>query len=77
MFNYLVDKFSNRDEVLAIIQVGSGAIGYRDKYSDLDFAIVVNDTDINDIFKKTLEDVNEKYNVFFFDNMNERKLQLF
>lgn len=77
VFNYLVDKFSQRKEVLAVIQVGSGAIGYRDKYSDLDFAIVVDDTDINDIFKKTQEDVNNKYRVFFFDNMKERKLQLF
>ncbi len=77
VFNYLVDKFSQRKEVLAIIQVGSGAIGYKDKYSDLDFAIVVDDTDINDIFKKTQEDVNNKYRVFFFDNMKERRLQLF
>ena len=77
VFNYLVDKFIKRKEVLAIIQVGSGATGYRDKYSDLDFAIVIDETDINEVFKKTQTDVGEKYNIFFFDNMEERKLQLF
>lgn len=77
VFNYLVEKFKQRNEVLSIIQIGSGAIGYRDKYSDLDFAIVVDDTDIDKIFKKTQDDINEKYNVFFFNNMEERKLQLF
>ena len=77
VFRYLVDKFSQRQEVLSIIQVGSGAVGYRDKYSDLDFAIVTDETNIDLIFKKTQEDVKEKYNVFFFDDMKERKLQLF
>ena len=77
VFDYLVEKFRERNEVLSVIQVGSGAIGYRDKYSDLDFAIVTDGTNIDLIFKKTCEDIKEKYNVFFFDNIKERKLQLF
>lgn len=77
VFNYLVEKFSQRSEVLSIIQVGSGAVGYRDKYSDLDFAIVVDETNIEKIFAKTQSDITEKYNIFFFDNLKERNLQLF
>lgn len=77
VYNYIIDMFKTRDEVISILQVGSGAIGYRDKYSDLDFAIVVDDTNIQEIFKKTYDKMNEKYNIYFFDNMEDRKLQLF
>ena len=77
IFNYLVDKFQQRKEVLGIIQIGSGSIGYKDIYSDLDFAIVIDETNINEVFNKTKLDIVSKYNIFFFDNMKERNLQLF
>lgn len=77
IFNYIVEELKKRDEVISVIQVGSGAIGYRDKYSDLDFAVVIDDSNIEDIFNKTFNSISEKYNIFFFDNMYERKLQLF
>ena len=77
IFNYIVKEFEKREEVISVIQVGSGAIGYRDKYSDLDFAVVIDDSNIDEIFDKTFKSISDKYNVFFFDNMHERKLQLF
>ena len=54
-----------------------GSIGYTDRYSDLNFAIVIEYTNINTIFEKNLEDIKEKYNISFFDNMKNRRLQLF
>lgn len=77
VFNYLVDTFEKIDEVIAVIQVGSGVFGYIDKYSDLDFAIIVDNSSINNIFKRAYEIIKEKYNIVFFDNIEERKLQLF
>lgn len=77
IYDYLVHKFNQRKEVLAVIQVGSGAIGYRDKYSDLDFAIVVDETSIGEVFDKTQSDISKKYKVSFCYNMAEGKLQLF
>ena len=53
VFDYLVEKFRERNEILSVIQVGSGAIGYRDKYSDLDFAIVTNETNITNTTNTT------------------------
>lgn len=77
IFNYVVKEFEKRPEVIAVIQVGSGAIGYRDKYSDLDIAVVIDDSNIEEVFDKTFNTIRDKYNIFFFDNMFERKLQLF
>ena len=77
IFNYVVNGLKKRKEIISVIQVGSGAIGYRDKYSDLDFAVVVDDSNIEEIFEKTFKSISNKYNVFFFDNMKERNLQLF
>ena len=77
IYNYIVDKLKQREEVLSIIQIGSGAVGYRDKYSDLDFAVVVDDGNINDIFNKTKNDIQEKYNIYILDDMYERNLQVY
>ena len=77
IFNYIVNELKKRTEVISVIQVGSGAIGYKDKYSDLDLAVVVDDCNIEEIFDRTFQNISNKYNVFFFDNMYERKLQLF
>jgi len=41
--NIIVEELKKTDDVLAIILVGSGAVGFTDKFSDLDFSIVVDD----------------------------------
>ena len=38
-FNNIVDKFKNRDNILAVILIDSGVNVYKDIYSDLDFLL--------------------------------------
>ena len=77
IFNYIVKEFEKREEVISVIQVGSGAVGYRDKYSDLDIAVIVDDNTNDEIYDKTYNSISSKYNIFDIDNLKERKLQVF
>ena len=77
IFNYIVNEFKNREEVISVIQVGSGAIGYRDKYSDLDIAVVVDNNTKDEVFDKTYKCISDKYSIFDFDDLRERRLQVF
>ena len=43
VLNCLVDNLSVLEEITGLIIVGSGALGFRDKYSDIDIALVYNE----------------------------------
>lgn len=77
ILNKLVEQFNNRPEILSVIQVGSGAIGYKDRYSDLDLVVVIDNSNISDVFKKTNDDIRNLYDIFYVDNMENNNLQLF
>ncbi len=40
ILNELINSFKNRDDISAVILVGSGSYGLRDNYSDIDIALV-------------------------------------
>ncbi len=40
-FEYVVSAAEKCDRIIALVQVGSGAIGYHDERSDLDFVIAL------------------------------------
>lgn len=77
IFECLVEFFKSCNNVISVIQIGSGAIGYKDEFSDLDFAIVVDNSDIIEIFNSTSNFLNSNFSIIKCDNMKERKLQLF
>ena len=48
----LIKGLEEKDEILSVIMVGSGAYGFNDKYSDLDLSLVINDNfKVEDAFK--------------------------
>ena len=73
----LVDIFKAREEISAVILVGSASYGFRDKYSDIDLALVYNEScSLDAIFQKTFEDISSKYNVPVCLNQIGRSLQV-
>ena len=40
-FEYVLSAARKSDRIIALVQVGSGATGYRDERSDLDFVIAL------------------------------------
>ena len=78
ILNQIIDNFKNRDEVLSIILIGSGAIGFRDKLSDLDLAIVIDNLDtLENIFSQTAKEINGVGTIKIQTDMLNRQLQVF
>lgn len=73
----LVDMFKAREEISAIILVGSTSYGFRDNYSDIDLALVYDENCALDaVFQKTIEDINSNYKVSVCLNQLGRNLQV-
>ncbi len=73
----LVDMFKARAEIFAVILVGSASHGFRDKYSDIDVALVYNENcALDSVFQKTFEDISAEYNVAVCLNQLGRSLQV-
>jgi len=73
----LVDMFKERDEISAVILVGSASYGFRDEFSDVDIALVYNENcTLDSVFQKTFEDINSEYNVAVCLNQLGRSLQV-
>ncbi|MBQ4598493.1 MAG: nucleotidyltransferase domain-containing protein [Clostridia bacterium] len=77
ILNQLVMSLQSREDILSVILVGSGAIGFKDKYSDLDLSIVTNDSDIETIFTKTYQDMQQICQIAAYEAIPRRKLQVF
>ena len=78
ILNTLINNFKNREEILSIILVGSTSTGFKDKYSDLDIAIVVDTLDdIDSIFQRTINEISNINKIVSNENMKERCLQVF
>lgn len=78
VLDHLLGELSRLDDVLGVILVGSGAKGFRDKYSDIDIAIVYDvEKNVQDIFDKVYNIVSEKYSVATVLNQYGRNLQIF
>ncbi len=77
ILNTLIEQFQVRNEIVALILVGSASHGFRDIFSDIDIAIVHDDNaDIDNIFQRTLDDIESKYKIKVKFNQPERKLQI-
>lgn len=74
----IIESLKKRDEILSVILVGSGSIGFRDKLSDLDLAIIVKDlNNLNYVFNKTKEEISLIDKIVSEEDMIDRKLQVF
>ena len=60
------------------MQVGSGAVGFTDDHSDLDFVVAL---DSNDSMKEVMDyfhqKVSEKYEIVYYGQIEQRRLEVF
>ena len=66
-FDFILSSTRQCDKIVSLVQVGSGANGYHDDRSDLDFVIAM---DSNDSMLAVMEymhkKISEKYELQFF-----------
>ena len=74
----IIDFCKSNESILSLVLVGSGAVGFTDDISDLDFYLIVdheeNMSDVMDYVKENIEKYNSS---LFFQQMNMRKLQVY
>jgi len=66
------------ENILAAVLVGSGAVGFADEVSDIDFVMVVDaEANILETMKCIKRRIEEYYDVLFFTQMDKRGLQIY
>lgn len=78
VFDYVLNLVKKHTKVVSLVQVGSGAFGYNDDRSDLDFVIALDTNDsMLEVMEYVSQKIKEKYNVIFFSQQENRHLQCF
>lgn len=77
-FEYILSAAQSCDKIISLVQVGSGAIGYHDARSDLDFVVAM---DSNDSMLSVMDYIHrkiaEKYEIFYFKQVEASHLQVY
>jgi len=64
--------------ILSLVLVGSGAVGFTDDFSDLDFYLIANNKEsISNVMGYVNENIKKHNKILFFQQMNERGLQVY
>ena len=75
-FEFVLSAARENDRIIALVQVGSGAAGYRDDRSDLDFVIAL---DSDESMPEVMEYMHQKrsgmFEILFFTQSEPRHLQ--
>ena len=77
-FRFILSAAGNCSRIVALVQVGSGAEGYRDDRSDLDFVIALDsDESMPEVMDYMHREIAGKYGVLFFRQDEPRHLQCY
>lgn len=77
-FDYILSVTKECDRIVALVQVGSGAIGFRDERSDLDFVIALDSDDaMAEVMEYMRRKITERYELVFYTQDETRHLQNF
>jgi len=75
-FEYVLSAARECERIIALVQVGSGATGYRDDRSDLDFVIALDsDGSMPEAMDFIHRKIAEQYDLLFFKQDEPRHLQ--
>ena len=78
VFDFLLDIVKVHSKIISLVQVGSGAFGYNDDHSDLDFVIALDTNDsMFEVMEYVSQKIKEKYDVIFFSQQESRHLQCY
>ena len=77
-FEYVLGAARKCDRIIALVQVGSGAAGYHDERSDLDFVIALDsDESMKEVMDFMRQEITGKYDILFFRQEEARHLQCY
>ncbi len=77
-FDYILSIVKECSKIVSLVQVGSGAIGYHDEYSDLDFVIALDcDDSMSEVMEYMHKKISEKYDLTYFSQAETKRLQVF
>ena len=78
VLDYIVRVGCECNKVVALVQVGSGAIGYHDDWSDLDFVIALDAKESKaEVMDYMHQRIAEIYEMAYFSQQDERNLQCY
>ena len=75
-FEFVLSAARENDRIIALVQVGSGAAGYRDDRSDLDFVIALDSAEsMPEVMEYMHQKISGMFEVLFFTQSEPRHLQ--
>lgn len=78
VFDFILSAAMACDKIVSLVQVGSGAVGYHDERSDLDFVIALDSTDsMSEIMEYMRRQISGKYDLLYHTQDENRHLQVF
>ena len=76
VFDYILSVASQCDKIVSLVQVGSGANGFHDERSDLDFVIALDSGEsMPEVMEYMHREIAAKYELAFFKQDESRHLQ--
>lgn len=77
-FEYVLASAKDCDRIVSLIQVGSGAVGYHDDKSDLDFVAALDaEESMIEAMNYMHRVISDKYELLFFKQVEETHLQVY
>ena len=77
-FDYILSVAAECGRIVSLVQVGSGANGYHDEHSDLDFVIALDSGDsMAEVMEYMHRQISAKYELAYFTQDESRHLQCF
>ena len=77
-FDYILSTARQCGKIISLVQVGSGAKGYHDDRSDLDFVIALDSDDsMTEVMEYMHRRISDKYELLFFKQDKSRHLQCY
>lgn len=78
VFDYILSVARECSKIVSLIQVGSGAVGYHDDYSDLDYIVALDSNEsMPDVMEYIYQKISEKYDLAYFTQVKTKPLQVF
>ena len=75
-FEFVLSAARENDRIIALVQVGSGAAGYRDDRSDLDFVIALDSAEsMPEVMEYMHQKISGMFEILFFTQSEPRHLQ--
>lgn len=77
-FDYILSVALECSKIVSLVQVGSGAVGYHDEYSDLDYVVALDSNEsMPEVMEYMRQKISEKYDLAYFGQAKNKPLQAF